>query len=43
MELGLILANFCVRYPYAIPFTPKSPSVYGGVGLKCPEIGKNRA
>ena len=21
MESGLTLANFCVRYPYAIPFT----------------------
>ena len=42
MESGLILANLCVRYPYAIPFAPKLPSVYGGVGLKCTKIGKNR-
>ena len=41
--IGACFSQFCVRYPYAIPFTPKSLSVYGDVGLKCPEIGKNRA
>ena len=34
MESGLILADFCERYRYAIPFTPKPCSVKGVVGLK---------
>ena len=40
MKSGLILANFCVRYPYTIPFTPKPPSVYGGVGLNTLKLEK---
>ena len=45
MESGLILANFWVRHPYAIPFTLKLHSVYGAVGpeivLKLEKTGPN--
>ena len=41
--IGAYFSQFLLGVSVCNSLTRKPPSVYGGVGLKCPEIGKNRA